>query len=106
MVLLDKVLNTIYRVVEALTVMGVFGMVAYLLTALVFHDTASPQYFHALSLVQTVNDNWKAFLLLAVLLFFRTVRSFFERVEEAWGMKAKPVPAGTPDIKPNAPTQK
>jgi hypothetical protein len=41
------------------------------------------------SALELISKNWKAGLLLLVPLFYRTVRTFLERVEEAWGMKAR-----------------
>jgi|HubBroStandDraft_1064217.scaffolds.fasta_scaffold686783_2 hypothetical protein len=39
-------------------------------------------------IVKALNDNWKVGLVLAVPLFYRTIRVFLERVEEFGGMKA------------------
>ena len=40
---------------------------------------------HAL---RALNENWKVSLLLLIPLFYRTVRTFLERVEKAWGIEA------------------
>ena len=40
-------------------------------------------------LLEALSANWKGLLLLLVPLFYRTVRGFMERVEEAWGMKTR-----------------
>jgi hypothetical protein len=40
-----------------------------------------------IALMKGLNDNWKAALVLLVLLFYRTVRIFLEQAEEAWGVK-------------------
>lgn len=39
-------------------------------------------------IIAALNDNWKVGLLVLIPLFFRPIRMFLERVEEAWGMKA------------------
>ena len=40
-----------------------------------------------LALLTAVDENWKVVVLLAVPLFYRTVRRFLEQVEEFWGVK-------------------
>ena len=55
------------------------------------------------ALVQLVNDNWKTFLLLVLLLFYRTIRTFLEEVQEGFGMKRRPVPPPMAEAKPNPP---
>ena len=39
--------------------------------------------------VKLLNDNWKAGLLLVVLLFYRTVRTFLEQAEELFSVKRR-----------------
>jgi len=41
------------------------------------------------ALIKTMNDNWKVGLLLLVPLFYRTIRTFLERVRKAFGMEAR-----------------
>lgn len=38
-------------------------------------------------MLETINTNWKAFVIIAIPLFFRTVRVFLENVENVMGMK-------------------
>jgi hypothetical protein len=56
-------------------------------------------------LVELINDNWKAALILLVLLFYRTIRIFLEQTEEAFGMKRKKPISGEPTEEPN-PTER
>jgi hypothetical protein len=42
-----------------------------------------------MELVKGLNDNWKAALILLVVLFYRTVRMFLEQAEEAFGVKRR-----------------
>jgi hypothetical protein len=49
---------------------------------------------------QLLNDNWRAGLLLFVLLFYRTVRKFMERVEKFAGMTATKPEHEETDVNP------
>ena len=40
-------------------------------------------------LLKALSSNWQGLPLLLVPLFYRPIRLFLERVEEAWGMKAR-----------------
>lgn len=84
------------KAAETLTVLGVFGVASYIGWWLVFGDVKDPRHDRMLSLLGTVSDNWKAFLLLAIPLFYRTVRTFLEEVQEAFGMKRPSRPAEAP----------
>jgi hypothetical protein len=50
-------------------------------------DATERQYRLANSL-KMLNENWKVGLILLIPLFYRTIRTFLERVEEFGGMKA------------------
>jgi len=41
----------------------------------------------ATDLLIAMSQNWKAFLILLIPLFYQTIRKFLEEVEEAYGMK-------------------
>ena len=41
--------------------------------------------------VRLANENWKVGLLLLIPLFYRPIRTFLEEVQEAWGMKRRPL---------------
>ena len=53
--------------------------------------------------LKTLNENWKAGLLLLIPLFYRTIRGFLERVEEFAGAKAPRKPKSTLEETPNPP---
>jgi hypothetical protein len=42
-----------------------------------------------LALARGLSDNWKIGLLLILVLFYRTIRTFLEQAEEAWGVKRR-----------------
>jgi len=52
--------------------------------------------------LKSLSENWKGLLLLLVPLLYRPVRAFLERVEEAWGMKARPSAKSSDPEKPGA----
>lgn len=53
-----------------------------------------------------VAKNWKIVLILMIPLFYQTVRTFLEEVQEAWGIKRSPKQPLTPEVGslPKAPT--
>ena len=52
----------------------------------VFHGTADQSLKDTL---KTFSENWRAFLLLLIPLFYRTVRTFLERVKKFAGMETE-----------------
>ena len=46
-------------------------------------------------LMITINQNWKAVLILLIPLFYQTIRKFIEEVEEAYGMKRRAIERAT-----------
>jgi len=57
--------------------------------------------------VKLLNDNWKAGMLLVVLLFYRTVRTFLEQAEELLTVKrSKPLAGEAEKPKANPPYDK
>jgi hypothetical protein len=54
-----------------------------------------------LDLSRELNNNWKILFILLVPLFYRSIRMFLERVEEAWGMKAPHKPRAAMPEQPN-----
>jgi hypothetical protein len=79
-------LNWLLSVVEPLVVLGISAWIAYGAWCLVRPEVNGRQA-RILVLMKHMNDNWKAGLILLVLLFYRTVRIFLEQAEEAWGVK-------------------
>lgn len=82
----------VMKVVEGLTVVGVFLVAVYVGWFLVTKEINDPTRLRMVNLIETVNNNWKAFLLLLILLFYRTIRAFLEEVQEAFGIKRRPLP--------------
>jgi hypothetical protein len=93
------------RIVEYVSVIGVFLVIWYAAWFLVTKEPANPTRQRMLSLLQTINDNWKAFLLLGIPMFYRTVRTFLEEVQEAGGMKRGRQEPKEPASAPNRPSQ-
>ncbi|HKW87950.1 MAG TPA: hypothetical protein VJN21_04255 [Candidatus Acidoferrales bacterium] len=80
-------LDWLLCVAEPLVVLGITLVVFYIGYTLVFGPEQSGHQTRFKELLRVVNDNWKAGLLLLVLLFYRTVRIFLEQAEEAFGVK-------------------
>ena len=91
-------LNWVLSVVEPLIVLGITVSVSYGAWCLVRPDVNGRQA-RIIVAMKGINDNWKAALILLVLLFYRTIRIFLEQAEEAWGvkrpLKGEPPQSGT-----------
>ena|ERR1700733_11863076 len=94
-------LNWLLSVVEPLIVLIITLLVGYVTYWLVFGPSTSDHYSQLVQSIKTVNDNWKAALILILLLFYRTVRTFLEQAEEAWGVKKKRPIVGEPSEEDN-----
>jgi hypothetical protein len=105
----DKVEPWFDRVLECVEVLMVLALGAGILTATLFeviwtfHGDPCGRHLHLEAALKTLNENWKAGLLLIVPLFYRTVRGFLERVEEFAGAKAPRKPKSTLGETPNPP---
>ena len=86
----------IFKTVEGLTVLGIFLLTAYVAWWMVWGDILDPRYARTLALVHTMSENWRAFLLLGVPLFYRPVRTFMEEAQEWAGMKRRTPPTAAP----------
>jgi hypothetical protein len=86
---LPSCLDWFVSVLERLIVLAIGLAVLYAGYWLLFGGECSPQGSRLGTMLKTVNDNWKAMLLVAVPLFYRAARTFLEQVEEAWGMKRR-----------------
>ncbi|SRR6266571_6753784 len=93
----------ILKSVESLTVVGTFVVIWYAGWFLVTKEPNDPTRLRMVGLLQTINENWKAFLLLGIPLFYRTVRTFLEEVQEAAGMKRQRPPKERSPEEPNPP---
>lgn len=84
---LPEWLDWLLRLTEPLVVLGITFVVFYIGYTLVFGADQGSHQVRFNELLKAVNDNWKAGLILLVLLFYRTVRTFLEQAEEAFGVK-------------------
>jgi hypothetical protein len=97
------------RIVELIMlalVTGVIVSVVWVLGYYMLHGPEdSPRMLRMARVLALVDEHWKVGLLLLIPLFYRTVRAFLERVEEAWGVKAprRIDPVETTPAKPNPP---
>jgi hypothetical protein len=95
----DRFSDKLLRLGEVCVVLSITFVVLLMVTYGLFWLVWCDQQTRAIRLAgiaKVLNDNWKVSLLLLIPLFYRTIRVFLERVEEAWGMKAprRPPPAG------------
>ena len=98
-------LNWLLSVVEPLVVLGITVAILYVGFGLVFGSAQSTNQARFKELMAIVSDNWKAALLILLVLFYRTVRMFLEEVEEAFGMKRKKPMSGEPEKASNPPQE-
>ncbi|MBI5601460.1 MAG: hypothetical protein HY944_07825 [Gemmatimonadetes bacterium] len=97
-----------YRVVEGGLVLGLFVIACYAGYWLVFGDVQDPRYARMTALLSLASANWQAVLLLLIPLFYRTVRTFAEEVQEFAGAKRRsslPGPGSEAQNPANLPTQ-
>lgn len=84
-----------YRLVEGGTIGALFVASCYAGWWIVFGDMTSPRYARMMALLPIMSQHWKALLVFLIPLFFRTVRTFVEEVQEFAGAKRRstlPVP--------------
>ena len=93
-------LDWLLAIFERLIVLAVAGCVFYSGWIILGpnHAALQAQLIHTL---RTLNDNWKAVLLILIPLFYRTIRMFLEQTEEAFGMKRKKPLSGERERQPN-----
>jgi hypothetical protein len=73
--------------VEPLVVLSIAAASFYIGYYLVVSPENGPRQAQYRQLIKEINDNWKAGILLLILLFYRTVRTFLEQAEEAFSVK-------------------
>lgn len=78
--------------VEVTTVLGVFYATFYVGSRLLVSDLTDPDHQRMVSVLETLNNNWRALLLLAVVLFHRSIKKFLDEVQEVLGVKRKAQP--------------
>jgi hypothetical protein len=96
-------LNWLLLVVEPSVVLVIALALGYATYRLLFgQQPAGEEQTRFFFLIREVNDNWKAAVLLLILLFYRTVRDFLQRAEKAFGIEAPraPVMVSTPQKMP------
>ena len=76
-----------FHAMEGLTVLAIFGVGMYVAYWLVRGGISDPHRIRVVDLLRTINDNWKAVLLLGIPLFYRTIRAFMERVRKVGGVE-------------------
>lgn len=74
------------KVIERLLVIGV-ALLAFFFGYHFYHASLSSQQKDVIGFV---SQNWKIVLILMIPLFYQTVRTFLEEVQEAWGIKRTP----------------
>lgn len=83
-------LNWLLSVVEPLIVLGITALIGYVAYRLVFVTDETGKNCELLKTIQVVSENWKASLILLLVLFYRTVRVFLEQIEKGpLGMERK-----------------
>src|SRR5713226_6890348 len=80
-------LNWILATVEPIVVLAIAFAVLYVVYWAVFQSSGSSQQVRFKELIEEINGNWKAGILLLVVLFYRTIRIFLEQAEEAFSVK-------------------
>lgn len=87
-------LDNCLRIAEAIIVLAItvaiFGLIVVEFWSVLLRGDSPPRQQRVESMLKTLNDNWKASLLLLVPLFYRTIRMFLEKVKRAWGMEIEP----------------
>jgi hypothetical protein len=91
---LPRWLDWLLSVVEPLVVLAITVVIFYIGYWVVFGPEQNAHQMQFKELIKEVDENWKAGLLLLLLLFYRTVRVFLEQAEEAFGVKKKTKLAG------------
>jgi hypothetical protein len=86
---LPDFLNWTLAVLEPLVVIALIGATGYVSYLLVWSPDQEPRRIHALAAIGQIHQNWRPALILLIVLFYRTVRTFLEQAEEALGVKKK-----------------
>jgi high-affinity Fe2+/Pb2+ permease len=90
-------------VLEVLIVLAIACLVGFTVFCFL---SGSAQQARFTVLMETVDKNWKAALVLLIPLFYRPMRAFLENLEEAGGWKRGKRMTGVPKEETNAPTEK
>lgn len=82
-----RFLDWLVSVVERLLVLGLSYVIFYFGYQLVRGKSVPDQF----TVLKFFADNWKIGIIVLIVLFYGTVRTFLEQVQEVWGMK-RPLP--------------
>jgi hypothetical protein len=96
---LPEWLDWLLAVVEPLVVLGITVSIGYVLYWQIFSgESGHPLQPHAYlaTAMKQMSDNWKAGVILLVVLFYRTIRTFLEQADEALGVKRRKPLHGQP----------
>jgi hypothetical protein len=91
--LIDRILRILEITTLLVLVAGMVIVAFYESFWIFWGDLASSRHARLATVMRELNENWKPTLLILVPLFYRTVRTFLEQVEEAFGMK-RSMPGG------------
>jgi hypothetical protein len=80
-------LNWLLSVAEPLIVLAAAYVIGYATYYAVFTD--QQWHGHIIATIKELNANWKAGIILLVILFYRTIRMFIEQAEYLWGVKKR-----------------
>ena len=86
---LDRTLELL-EVFTVLIVVVAIGVAALYTAYWVYFDQPSLRQSRLSAAVKSLNDNWRVGLILAIPLFYRTIRGILERLEEFGGAKMSP----------------
>lgn len=97
-------LNWLLSVIEPLVVLAIAFVILYIGYCTVFRPASQQQAWFK-ELLEEFNNNWKAGVLILIVLFYRTVRTFLEQAEEAFTVKRKTPLRGIPEEGSKPPSQ-
>jgi hypothetical protein len=94
-------LNWLLSILELLIVFAIASLVGYAVFCFLLGTSQEVRFTR---LMQVVNENWKAALVLLIPLFYRPIRVFLENLEEAGSLKRrKSIPASSQQEETNPP---
>ncbi len=96
-------LNWLLSILELLIVFAITLLVGFAICCFLWDTGQVPRFT---KLIQVINENWKASLVLLIPLFYRPVRAFLENLEEAGSLKRGKRISGETKQEQNAPTGK
>lgn len=84
---LQPIAMAVLMAVELLTILGLFLVSVYVVTTLLACHPTRLCYQMSHDLVQLVGESWKGLMVLAALLFFRTIKTFMEQAKRVFGIE-------------------